>query len=283
MIEEINQTINGEINEETPKYSAKAQNFETIVDYTTRISNFEGPLDLLLFLVNRAEIEIKDIFVSEVTEQFLEYVNNAEDMDIEKESEYLAMAATLLEIKSKALLPQIEFEEGFGDEYDEDPRKTLIQQLEEYKIYKEASQHLKEQETIERFYKAPDESASEVRIVYTDFNLDGLVKAFTELLAKSDLETRLKNDQKEIPKDTFTVANQITYIKTIMLERESCSFFELFNKHASKPEIITTFQALLELLKLQYLTVEQNATFDDITITLREDRSEEVGDLSEYN
>ena len=193
------------------------------------------------------------------------------------------MAATLLEIKSKALLPQIEFEEGFGDEYDEDPRKTLIQQLEEYKIYKEASQHLKEQETIERFYKAPDESASEVRIVYTDFNLDGLVKAFTELLAKSDLETRLKNDQKEIPKDTFTVANQITYIKTIMLERESCSFFELFNKHASKPEIITTFQALLELLKLQYLTVEQNATFDDITITLREDRSEEVGDLSEYN
>ena len=238
---------------------------------------------MLLFLVNRAEIEIKDIFVSEVTEQFLEYVNNAEDMDIEKESEYLAMAATLLEIKSKALLPQIEFEEGFGDEYDEDPRKTLIQQLEEYKIYKEASQHLKEQETIERFYKAPDESASEVRIVYTDFNLDGLVKAFTELLAKSDLETRLKNDQKEIPKDTFTVANQITYIKTIMLERESCSFFELFNKHASKPEIITTFQALLELLKLQYLTVEQNATFDDITITLREDRSEEVGDLSEYN
>lgn len=237
---------------------------------------------MLLFLVNRAEIEIKDIFVSEVTEQFLEYVNNAEDMDIEKESEYLAMAATLLEIKSKALLPQIEFEEGFGDEYDEDPRKTLIQQLEEYKIYKEASQHLKEQETIERFYKAPDESASEVRIVYTDFNLDGLVKAFTELLAKSDLETRL-NDQKEIPKDSFTVANQITYIKTIMLERESCSFFELFNKHASKPEIITTFQALLELLKLQYLTVEQNATFDDITITLREDRSEEVGDLSEYN
>ena len=237
---------------------------------------------MLLFLVNRAEIEIKDIFVSEVTEQFLEYVNNAEDMDIEKESEYLAMAATLLEIKSKALLPQIEFEEGFGVEYDEDPRKTLIQQLEEYKIYKEASQHLKEQETIERFYKAPDESASEVRIVYTDFNLDGLVKAFTELLAKSDLETRL-NDQKEIPKDSFTVANQITYIKTIMLERESCSFFELFNKHASKPEIITTFQALLELLKLQYLTVEQNATFDDITITLREDRSEEVGDLSEYN
>ena len=156
-------------------------------------------------------------------------------------------------------------------------------QLEEFKIYKEASERLKEQETTDRFYKAPDESASEVRIIYNDFNLSGLVKAFTELLAKSDLEERVKNERKEIPKDSFTVANQINYIKSVMLERETCSFFELFTKHASKPEIITTFQALLELLKLQYLTVEQNETFDDITITLREDRSEEVGDLSEYN
>ena len=116
--EELTENVEGSA-ELDNQYSEKAKNFETVVDYTTKLSNFEGPLDLLLFLVNRAEIEIKDIFVSEVTEQFLEYVNNAEDMDIEKESEYLAMAATLLEIKSKALLPQIEFEEGFGDEYDE--------------------------------------------------------------------------------------------------------------------------------------------------------------------
>lgn len=283
MIDDINENFDEETSSPTAEYSVKAQNFETVVDYTTKISNFEGPLDLLLFLVNRAEIEIKDIFVSQVTEQFLDYVNRAEDMDIEKESEYLAMAATLLEIKSKALLPQIEFDDDFGLEDYEDPKRSLIRQLEEFKIYKEASERLKEQETTDRFYKAPDESASEVRIIYNDFNLSGLVKAFTELLAKSDLEERVKNERKEIPKDSFTVANQINYIKSVMLERETCSFFELFTKHASKPEIITTFQALLELLKLQYLTVEQNETFDDITITLREDRSEEVGDLSEYN
>lgn len=283
MIDDINENFDEETSLPTAEYSVKAQNFETVVDYTTKISNFEGPLDLLLFLVNRAEIEIKDIFVSQVTEQFLDYVNRAEDMDIEKESEYLAMAATLLEIKSKALLPQIEFDDDFGLEDYEDPKRSLIRQLEEFKIYKEASERLKEQETTDRFYKAPDESASEVRIIYNDFNLSGLVKAFTELLAKSDLEERVKNERKEIPKDSFTVANQINYIKSVMLEREACSFFELFTKHASKPEIITTFQALLELLKLQYLTVEQNETFDDITITLREDRSEEVGDLSEYN
>lgn len=283
MINDINENFDEETSSPTAEYSVKAQNFETVVDYTTKISNFEGPLDLLLFLVNRAEIEIKDIFVSQVTEQFLDYVNRAEDMDIEKESEYLAMAATLLEIKSKALLPQIEFDDDFGLEDYEDPKRSLIRQLEEFRIYKEASERLKEQETTNRFYKAPDESASEVRIIYNDFNLSGLVKAFTELLAKSDLEERVKNERKEIPKDSFTVANQINYIKSVMLERETCSFFELFTKHASKPEIITTFQALLELLKLQYLTVEQNETFDDITITLREDRSEEVGDLSEYN
>ena len=198
MIDDINENFDEETSSPTAEYSVKAQNFETVVDYTTKISNFEGPLDLLLFLVNRAEIEIKDIFVSQVTEQFLDYVNRAEDMDIEKESEYLAMAATLLEIKSKALLPQIEFDDDFGLEDYEDPKRSLIRQLEEFRIYKEASERLKEQETTDRFYKAPDESASEVRIIYNDFNLSGLVKAFTELLAKSDLEERVKNERKDL-------------------------------------------------------------------------------------
>ena len=281
MTEEINAT---ETESELTEYSKQAQNFESVVDYTTKISNFEGPLDLLLFLVNRAEIEIKDIFVSEVTEQFLDYVNRADDMDMEKESEYLAIAATLLEIKSKALLPQTEFDfdDSMEDDY-YDPKQSLIQQIEEYKLFKEASQKLKDIETTDRFYKEPDESAKDVRIVYKDFNLNGLVKAFTDLLARSDLENRIKNEQKEIPKDSFTVADKIDFIKHTMLERESCSFFDLFGKYSSKPEIITTFQALLELLKLQYLTVEQGGTYDDITITIREDRNDEVGDLSEYN
>ena len=281
MTEEINAT---ETESELTEYSKKAQNFESVVDYTTKISNFEGPLDLLLFLVNRAEIEIKDIFVSEVTEQFLDYVNRADDMDMEKESEYLAIAATLLEIKSKALLPQTEFDfdDSMEDDY-YDPKQSLIQQIEEYKLFKEASQKLKDIETTDRFYKEPDESAKDVRIVYKDFNLNGLVKAFTDLLARIDLENRIKNEQKEIPKDSFTVADKIDFIKHTMLERESCSFFDLFGKYSSKPEIITTFQALLELLKLQYLTVEQGGTYDDITITIREDRNDEVGDLSEYN
>ena len=267
-------------------YSIKANGFESVVDYTTKLSNFEGPLDLLLYLVNKAEISIRDIFVSEVTEQFIEYVRSADDLDMEKESEYLGMAATLLEIKSKELLPIMQFEWDQEDDYfmdEESPQENIFRQLEEYKLFKEASENLKEQETVNIFYKEPDESANDVRIEYTDFNLNNLVKAFSKLLERLDLEKRIKNSQKEIPKEVFTVADKINYIKTTMLERQSCSFFELFKEDASRMEIITTFQAILELLKLQYLTYEQKETFGDITINLREDRSEEVGDLSEYN
>mgnify|MGYP004649143241 FL=1 len=267
-------------------YSIKANGFESVVDYTTKISNFEGPLDLLLYLVNKAEISIRDIFVSEVTEQFIEYVRSAEDLDMERESEYLGMAATLLEIKSKELLPIMQFDwenDGMEDDMFDDPQENIFRQLEEYKLFKEASENLKKQETVDIFYKEPDESATDVRIEYTDFNLKNLVDAFSKLLARLDLEKRIKNAQKEIPKEVFTVADKINYIKTTMLERQTCSFFELFKEDASRMEVITTFQALLELLKLQYLTCEQSETFGDITINLREDRSEEIGDLSEYN
>ena len=194
---------------------------------------------------------------------------------MERESEYLGMAATLLEIKSKELLPIMQFDwenDGMEDDMFDDPQENIFRQLEEYKLFKEASENLKKQETVDIFYKEPDESATDVRIEYTDFNLKNLVDAFSKLLARLDLE-----------KEVFTVADKINYIKTTMLERQTCSFFELFKEDASRMEIITTFQALLELLKLQYLTCEQSETFGDITINLREDRSEEIGDLSEYN
>ena len=110
-------------------YTAIAPDFESVVDFVPKLSFFEGPLDFLLFLVNRAKIEIREIFVSEVTEQFVSYVESAEDLDIEKESEYLNMAATLLEIKSKALLPVVDFDDDFGNY---DPEEELFQQLEEY-------------------------------------------------------------------------------------------------------------------------------------------------------
>ena len=265
----------------TVNYADIEPNFESVVDYNTKIANFDGPLDLLLHLVTKAKISIREIFVSQVTEQFLAYIENAVDLDIEKESEYLGMAATLLEIKSKSVLPVVDFDDGF-EQYD--PAEELYQQLEEYKLMKEASVKLKDKETTQRFYKEPDDKASDVRIVYKDFNLEGLVKAFSDLLIRADLEKRIKTAQKEIPKEVFTVANKVNYLKEYLLEKESCYFTELFHEHATRPEIITTFQALLELLKVQYLAAEQDGTYGDIIIKLREDRSDgDIGDLSEYN
>ncbi|MBQ6921730.1 MAG: segregation/condensation protein A [Clostridia bacterium] len=251
--------------------------FESVVDYSTKLDNFEGPLDLLLHLIREAKIEIKDVFVSQVTEQFLAYINGVSSLDVDKASEYLNMAATLLEIKSKSLLPKLEVFD------DADPEQALIRQLEEYKLFKEASEKLKEKENVSRFYKEPDKTVGEVKIVYSDFTLDGLINAFSKLLMRVDDKTRQENILKEIPKEIFTVKDKVDDIRNVLLERKSVSFFEMFSPHCTKNELITTFQALLELLKLQYVSVEQNGVFEDITITLREDRNEELGEIDEYN
>ncbi len=252
--------------------------FESVVDYSTKLDNFEGPLDLLLHLIKEAKIEIKDVFVSQVTEQFLQYINGISVLDVDKASEYLNMAATLLEIKSKSILPKIE---EFIDE--EDLEGEIIRKLEEYKLFKEASEKLKEQENVLRFYKEPDKSVGDVKIVYNDFNLDGLIAAFSKLLMRVDDKKRQENVLKEIPKEVFTVKDKVEHIRTILLERKEASFFEMFGSYYTKNELITTFQAMLELLKLQYITVDQNGVFDDITITLRDDRNEELGEIDEYN
>ena len=252
--------------------------FESVVDYSTKLDIFEGPLDLLLHLIKEAKIEIKDVFVSQFTEQFLEYMNGVSVLDVDKASDYLNMAATLLEIKSKSILPR---EEDLNDLIDE--QEMLIQKLEEYKLFKEASEKLKEQQNVDRFYKEPDKSVGDVKIVYSDFNLDGLIDAFSKLLMRVDNKKRQENVLKEIPKEVFTVKEKVDTIRNILLEKKSVSFFETFDGLYTRNELITTFQAMLELLKLQYITVEQNGIFDDITLTLRDDRNEELGEIDEYN
>ncbi|MDY2841254.1 MAG: segregation/condensation protein A [Candidatus Borkfalkiaceae bacterium] len=253
--------------------------FESVVDYSTKLENFEGPLDLLLHLIKEAKIEIKDIYVSEVTAQFLQYMDGLVYLDVDKASEYLNIAATLLEMKSKSVLPKIE---EFIDDA-EDDGMALIRKLEEYKLFKEASEKLKNQENVLRFYKEPDKNVGDVKIVYNDFNLDGLINAFSKLLMRVDDKKRQENTLKEIPKEVFTVKDKVDHIRSVLLDRQTVSFFELFPSHYTRTELITTFQAMLELLKLQYVTVEQNDVFDDITLTIREDRNEELGEIDEYN
>lgn len=232
-------------------------------ELTLSLSNFKGPLDLLLHLVKEEKIEIKDIFVSEVTAQFLCYMDQLDTLDIDMASDYMAMAATLLEIKSRALLPVMP-----GDlEPQDTPEKLLIRQLEEYKIFKEASEELKKQETVNRLYKQPDKGAGKVMFAVRDMSLDNLLDAFANIMHKMEINRLSKNILREIKKDSFSIIDRIEHIRENLSFCESVIFSQLFDESASKLEIVVTFIALLELVKGQAVKAAQTKSFDDILIT----------------
>lgn len=230
-------------------------------DYKFKLDQFEGPLDLLLHLIKITKIDIRDIFLSDITEQYLEMMKNIDDIDIEKASEFINMSATLLEIKSRHLLP-VEADET----EEEDPEQRLIRQIEEYKIFKEQGEVLSKIEDVARFYKAPDDSVGEFKYELPDkLSSDALIQAFTALMQKMTIKAEVVQEKK-IVKDRFTVAQKISQIKDTLLTKKEFKFTEMFEENYTKSEVINTFLALLELLKRQYITVVQNNLFDDIDI-----------------
>lgn len=237
-------------------------------DYNVKIENFEGPLDLLLYLIKEAKIDIKDVFLSEVTDQYLMYMSTISSIDMEKASEFLEIAATLLEIKSNSLLPKIE---DVMPEDGEDPARKMIRQLEEYKIIKEAGEKLKLCENVNRFYKIPDDSVYNPKIVLRDMDLEGLLNAFSKLMSKVEQKHRDIEIPKEIMKDPFTVEEKIEFLKDTLIARRQVSFADLFGVNVIKNEIITTFQAMLEITRQQFATLRQNSVYDDILITISEE------------
>jgi segregation and condensation protein A len=258
--------------------------FETEVDYTTVLDNFEGPLDLLLHLIKQEEIEIKDIFVSQVTEQFLSYMKGLPYIDVDKASEYLNIAATIIDIKARSLVPPPD--DDFEDSYwDDDPQEELIRALEEYQMIKEEAEKLKELETVGYYFKTPEKGVGDVQVKYKDFTLDGLLKAFSDMLLKRESMKPERNQPREIPKDMFTVKEKIGHIRERIRERDTLQFEELFSEDAPTGEIVTTFQALLELLKHQFIIVEQEEVFSTIVIKKNPNRSEDddIGEIDEYN
>ncbi len=262
------------------------KNFEAEVDYTTILDNFEGPLDLLLHLIKEERIEIKDIFVSQVTEQFLSYMKGLPYLDMDKASEYLNIAATIIDIKARSLVPPPD--DGFEDDYglnDDDPEQELIRALEEYQMIKEEANKLKERETVGYIFKEPDKDFAAVQVQYTDMTLDGLMKAFTKMMLRLENKKRSAPPPREIPKDTFTVRDKIKHIRERVMEKERTEFEELFDENSTTPEIVTTFQALLELLKHQFIIVEQEELFSSITIKKNPNRreDEDIGEIDEYN
>ena len=273
-----------EIAENAMKYG----DFESDVDYTTVLDDFEGPLDLLLHLINTAKINIEDVFVSQVTEQFLsyiEYMKTQPSRDVDKESEYLQIAAQIIYIKSKSMLPPVDMPEEDADLIAE--QQAFIEQLKqrEYELIKEETPKLKELETVGYYYKEMDREFSKVKVVYKDFTVSALLEAFAKLVLKNESLAHEKENIREIPKDSFTVEEKVNFIRDTLVSRGTIKFEELFSNY-SKNEIITTFQAMLEMLKHQYIMVEQTSTFGEIDIKLNPDwdlKDDSSETFDEYN
>ena len=246
--------------------------------YVIRLENFEGPIDLLWFLIRRSKIDISEIFVSQITDQYLKAMDQVERLDMEKACEFLQVAACLIEIKSKKMLPSPPIVELPDDE---DPEKILMRKLLEYKekyypLYKDASKKMKDYENTDSFYRAPDSSVGKPRFILADMNMDGLVKALQKMFFKIEQKAK-ENQVKTIERDRFTVEERTEQLKEIFTTSPRLLFEDLIEEDYSKIEIITTFQAILELLKAQFLHVIQDGPFADIIIEkmAEEDKDEE--------
>ena len=268
--------VQSEVNEENTK--EKVKTFTTIISNGKEqkkynIQDFDNPYELLLAIMEDKNVDLKTVVLSEITDEYLEYIRTTPDIDLEQASEFLAVAATLLEIKVKALLPKPEEEKD--DELD--PEKELLRKIEEYKIMKEAAEELHAIEDIDRFYKDPDESVNDYRYVLKQMNMDNLLNALTKMMIKLQQKTTISKERK-IEKDRFTVAEKIFAIKVIMNDRNEMQFSEMFDEDFSKSEVISTFQAMLELMKIQFLKVKQTGIFEDITLIKNPDFVEGQGD-----
>ena len=235
--------------------------------YRFKLDNFEGPLDLLLHLIMEANLDIATFKLADITEQYLEYMQDIKNVDMDKASEFITVAATLIEIKSKNVLP-VE-QEPVPEE--EDDEALLLRRLREYELFKETGKELKAIEDVNKFYRAPGKETEKVKVIIKDMVLDQLLDAFAKVLTREELKKAVENEQpKKIVKDRFTVAEKIISIRNFAKERKRFEFEELFDNDMTKSELINTFLALLELLKLQTIKVIQSGTFGHIVITANE-------------
>ena len=240
-----------------------------------KLQVFEGPLDLLLHLIDKNKIDIYDIPIVEITNQYMEYIKAMEKEDLNVMSEFLVMAATLLDIKCKMLLPKEVNEDG----EEEDPRQELVEQLLEYKMYKYMSYELKDRELeSERvMYKTPTipqevmeyEQPVNLDELLGDLTLQKLNHIFKDVMKRQvDKIDPVRSKFGKIEKEEVTVSDKLVFVTDYAREHKKFSFRTLLAKQSSKTQIVVTFLALLQLMKEGVLYIEpQEQPFDDIRIT----------------
>ena len=224
-----------------------------------KIPVFEGPFDLLLHLIRENKIDIYDIPISLITSQYLEYIEIMKELNLEIAGDFLVMAATLIQIKSRMLLPP---DEEAPSEEQEDPRRELVQRLLEYQTYKEAALDFrtKEDEWLKVFHREPLSDEEEGELYLFDLSLFDLLDAFRKLLDKAPSEIV------SITKETLTVKNRMSMIMEIIEEHEAVRFEDLFKEGITRIYLIVTFLALLELIRLGLARAYQEREFGNIWV-----------------
>ena len=259
-----------------------------------KLEQFEGPLDLLLHLIEKNKVSIYDIPIAEITDQYLEYVSQMEREDLNVVSEFLVMAATLLDIKSRMLLPDEVNEEG----EEEDPRAELVERLLEYKMYKYMAFELKDRELDAEkvFYKnptIPKEVARYEPPVDLDKLLDGLTLAKLQRIFESVMKRRedkvdpIRSNFGTIRQEPVSLEEKITSVMDYARKHRRFSFRAMLERQGDKLEVVVTFLAVLELMKIGKIHLTQEHLFDDMEIeTLEEEGNEEelnLEDIEELN
>jgi segregation and condensation protein A len=242
--------------------------------YEIKLPVFEGPLDLLLHLIREAKIDIYDIPISFITHRYLEYIEMMKELNLDIAGEFLVMAATLIQIKSRMLLPPDEVEEA---EQAEDPRLELVQRLLEYQTYKDAAFILKEKEedALLVFGRAAEsvegEEAGNAELCLFDVNIFDLLGAFKKMLDSAPPEVRT------ITREVLTVKDRMVFIMDVLDKAEATRFEELFEGEMTRSRLIVSFLALLELIRLGLARVYQEREFGNIWIIKRFANEVEAG------
>lgn len=242
-----------------------------------KLQQFEGPLDLLLHLIDKNKVDIFDIPIVEITNQYMEYLHAMETEDMSVMSEFLVMAATLLDIKARMLLPKEVNEEG----EEEDPRQELVERLLEYKMYKYMSYELRDRQmdAEHMLYRAPSipkevqqyKPPVNLDEILGDLNLEKLHAIFEDVMKRSeDRLDPVRSKFGQVEKEEVDLDQTIAYVEKYISQHRKCNFRNLLNKQKSKMRVVITFLTILEMMKTGKIEVEQDEIFGEIMITAKQ-------------
>ncbi len=244
------------------------------MSYKIKLDIFEGPFDLLVYLIENARMSVYDIRVSEITKQYIAYIEHMQALDINLATEFMVLAAALIEIKSKMLLPRMKPEGGEATE--EDPRTELVERILEYKRFKSAAELLElQEEQNQRIFEKPKEDLApftKEADEYLNLDINQFVKVFHLFLQKKKKLEEIRKNYARVEREKISIESKIEFIKGFFRfkEKKRLSFIELLTPKSNRYDVVLTFVSLLEMIRQKSIIVRQNVNFGEITLSLSE-------------